>query len=101
LYLIPFVVDVVVVDSNFEGADFTNAIVDRASFKGSSLRNAIFKNTVLTGTNFDGADLEGADFTEAALGSFDLKSLCKNPTLKGENPVTGADTRLSVGCGGS
>ncbi|KAG7355994.1 pentapeptide repeat protein [Nitzschia inconspicua] len=88
-------------DSNFEGADFTNAIVDRATFKGSSLRNAIFKNTVLTGTNFDGADLEGADFTEAALGSFDLKSLCKNPTLKGENPVTGADTRFSVGCGGS
>ncbi len=88
-------------DSNFEGADFTNAIVDRASFKGSSLRNAIFKNTVLTGTNFDNADVEGADFTEAALGSFDLKSLCKNPTLKGENPTTGADTRFSVGCGGS
>lgn len=89
------------IDSNFEGADFTNAIVDRATFKGSSLRNAIFKNTVLTGTNFDDADLEGADFTEAALGSFDLKSLCKNPTLKGVNPVTGADTRFSVGCGGS
>jgi len=88
-------------DSNFEGADFSNAIVDRASFKGSSLRGAIFKNTVLTGTSFDGADVENADFTESALGNFDLKNLCKNPSLKGENPVTGEDTRLSVGCGPS
>ncbi|KAL3940310.1 MAG: hypothetical protein SGBAC_005137 [Bacillariaceae sp.] len=85
-------------ESNFEGADFTNAIVDRATFKGSSLRGTIFTNAVLTGTSFDGADLEGADFTEAAIGSFDLKKLCKNPTLKGENPTTGADTQLSAGC---
>lgn len=87
--------------SKFDGADFTNAIVDRASFKGSSLRGTIFKNAVLTGTTFDGADLEGADFTEAALGSFDIRNICRNPTLKGENPVTGVDTRLSVGCGPS
>jgi len=86
-------------DSNFDGADFSNAIVDRASFRGSSLKGTLFKNTVLTGTSFVGADVEGADFTEAALGNFDLKNLCKNPTLKGENPVTGEDTRLSVGCG--
>lgn len=88
-------------DSNFEQTDFSNAIVDRASFAGSSLRGAIFQNTVLTGTSFIGADVENADFTEAAIGSFDLKNLCKNPTLKGENPITGADTRLSVGCGPS
>jgi len=85
-------------DSNFDGADFSNAIVDRASFTGSSLRGTVFKNTVLTGTSFVGADLENADFTEAALGNFDLKNLCKNPTLKGENPKTGEDTRFSVGC---
>lgn len=86
-------------DSNFNGADFSNAIIDRASFTGSSLKGAIFKNTVLTGTSFVDADVENADFTEAALGNFDLKNLCKNPTLKGENPVTGNDTRFSVGCG--
>ena len=51
--------------------------------------------------SFTDADVENADFTEAALGNFDLKNLCKNPTLKGENPVTGADTRFSVGCGPS
>jgi uncharacterized protein YjbI with pentapeptide repeats len=86
-------------DSKFDGTDFSNAIVDRATFTGSSLKGAIFNNAVLTGTNFEGADVEGADFTEAALGSFDTRTLCKNPTLKGENAKTGADTRLSVGCG--
>jgi uncharacterized protein YjbI with pentapeptide repeats len=84
--------------SNFDGADFSNAIVDRANFQGSSLRGTIFNNAVLTGTSFDDADLENADFTEAAIGTFGVRNLCKNPTLKGENPVTGADTRLSVGC---
>uniref|UniRef100_A0A7S1H1V0 Pentapeptide repeat-containing protein n=1 Tax=Thalassionema nitzschioides TaxID=33649 RepID=A0A7S1H1V0_9STRA len=86
------------VDSNFDGADFTNAIVDRASFQGSSLRGAIFANAVLTGTSFKDADVENADFTEAYIGDFDIRNLCKNPTLKGENSVTGADTRLSAGC---
>ena len=85
-------------DSNLEGADFSNAIVDRANFQGSSLKGALFKNTVLTGTSFEGADVEGVDFSEAALGSFDVRSLCKNPTLKGVNPQTGEDTRLSAGC---
>lgn len=85
-------------DSNFDGADFTNAIVDRANFQGSSLKNAIFTNAVLTATSFENANVEGADFTEAYLGDFDIRSLCKNPTLTGENPTTGADTRMSVGC---
>lgn len=87
--------------SKFDGADFTNAIVDRASFRGSSLKGAIFTNAVLSGTTFDGADLEGADFSEAYFGGFDLRNICKNPTLKGQNPVTGVDTRESVGCGPS
>mmetsp|Transcript_28370 Transcript_28370/g.60091 ORF Transcript_28370/g.60091 Transcript_28370/m.60091 type:complete len:241 (+) Transcript_28370:82-804(+) len=85
-------------NSNFDGADFTNAIVDRASFKGSSLKGTIFQNAVLTATSFEGADVENADFTDAYIGDFDIRNLCKNPTLKGENPTTGADTRLSAQC---
>jgi hypothetical protein len=30
-------------NSKFDGADFTNAVVDRVSFDGSSMRGAIFK----------------------------------------------------------
>ena len=67
----------------------------------SSLRGAIFQNAVLTGTSLVGADVENADFTDSYIGDFDLRNLCKNPTLKGENPVTGADTKLSAGCGGA
>ncbi|CAM9478267.1 unnamed protein product, partial [Chrysoparadoxa australica] len=85
-------------NSKFDGADFTNAIVDRVSFNGSSMKGAIFKNAVLTSTSFEGADLTDADFTEAAMGKFDSKNLCKNPTLQGTNPVTKADTRESADC---
>ena len=88
----------IIVESKFDGADFTNAIVDRATFKGSSLKNASFKNAVLTGATFEEADVTGADFSEAALGSFDLKSLCKNPTVTGTNEITGQDTKFSLGC---
>lgn len=85
-------------DSNFDGADFTNGIIDRANFAGSSLKGAIFQNAVLTGTSFIGSDVENADFTDSYIGDFDLRNLCKNPTLKGENPTTGAETRISAGC---
>mmetsp|Transcript_13196 Transcript_13196/g.19248 ORF Transcript_13196/g.19248 Transcript_13196/m.19248 type:complete len:246 (-) Transcript_13196:176-913(-) len=84
--------------SNFDGADFTDGIIDRASFGGSSLKGAIFKNAVLTGTSFEDTDVTDADFSDAYIGSFDLRNLCKNPTLKGENPVTGNDTKISAGC---
>lgn len=85
-------------NSNFDGADFTNGIIDRASFGGSSLKGAIFRNAVLTGTSFEDTDVTDADFSDAYIGSFDLKNLCKNPTLTGENPVTGNDTKISAGC---
>lgn len=37
-------------------------------------------------------------YSDAYIGQFDIRNLCKNPTLKGENPTTGADTRLSANC---
>merc|ERR1711908_35458 len=85
-------------DANFDGADFTNGVVDRAYFNGASFRGAMFNNAVLSGTTFDEADLENSDFSEAYIGMFDQRKLCKNPTLKGENPVTGNPTRESAGC---
>jgi len=42
--------------------------------------------------------LEGADFSEAFIGDFELRNICKNPTLSGENAKTGAPTRASAGC---
>ena len=85
-------------NSQFQGADFTNGVVDRVTFDGSDLKGAIFKNAVLSGTTFTEANLEDTDFTDAYLGPFDLKNICANPTLKGTNPTTKADTRFSTGC---
>ena len=63
--------------------DFTNGVIDRAYFKGA--RGVLFNNAVLSSSSFDEADLTDADFTEAYLGQFDQKRLCKNPKLTGEN----------------
>ena len=85
-------------DSDFTRADFTNAVVDRASFTGSDLTQASFNNAVLTGTGFVDANVEGADFSDSYIGDFDIKNLCKNPTLKGINEKSGVETRVSAGC---
>ena len=86
--------------AKFDGADFTNGVIDRAFFKGASFKGTIFYNAVLSGSIFEDADLEDSDFTDAYLGDFDQRKICKNKSLKGENPVTGAPTRASAGCGG-
>jgi len=89
---------VIAENATFDGANFRNAVVDRAIFEKSSFKGAIFKNTVLTGTSFSSSNLENADFTDAYIESFGIKPLCRNPTMKGTNPVTGADTYESAGC---
>mmetsp|Transcript_90313 Transcript_90313/g.250968 ORF Transcript_90313/g.250968 Transcript_90313/m.250968 type:complete len:263 (-) Transcript_90313:78-866(-) len=85
-------------NATFDGANFRNAVVDRTDFSGSSMKGVIFKNTVLTGSTFTEADLSDADFTDSYIEMFGIKPLCRNPTLKGTNPVTGADTYESAGC---
>ncbi|CAJ1398491.1 unnamed protein product [Effrenium voratum] len=89
---------VVAEDANFEGASFKNAVADRVEFKGANFKNAIFRNCLLTSSDFTDVNIENADFTDAFLDIQSVKILCNNPTMKGTNPVTGADTFLSAGC---
>lgn len=84
--------------ANLEGANFRNAVADRVSFAGSNLRNANFNNAVLTGAKFADADIEGADFSDSYIDQYGVRPLCQNPTMKGTNPKTGADTYESAGC---
>ncbi|KAJ1444523.1 hypothetical protein M885DRAFT_552706 [Pelagophyceae sp. CCMP2097] len=84
--------------SKFRGADFTNAVVDRVTFENADLTGAIFQNAVLTGASFDNANIEDVDFTDAFISDYELRKICRNPTLKGENPTTKAPTRESAGC---
>merc|ERR1719201_551737 len=85
-------------EAKFDGADFTNGVIDRGFYKGASFRGTIFNNAVLSSSSFEDADLTDADFTDAYIGQFDQKRLCKNTKLTGENPKTGAPTRESAGC---
>ncbi|CAK0901783.1 unnamed protein product [Prorocentrum cordatum] len=84
--------------ADFSNANFRNAIADRVDFRNSNFQGASFQNAVITGSNFEGADLTNADFTDAYIAMYDVKPLCKNPTMKGTNPKTGADTYESAGC---
>jgi len=56
--------------SNFEGADFTNAFLERVDFSEANLRNANLTNAILISavmymTDLRGANLTGADFEHA------------------------------------
>ena len=64
------------VRSTFEGADMTNAVVDRVDFSGANMRGVKFVNAVITGAVFEGTDLAGADFEDALIGNEDVKRLC-------------------------
>lgn len=49
-------------------------------------------------SDLHGADVTNADFSDALLDKLQQQDLCK--TASGRNPVTGVDTRKSLGCGG-
>lgn len=85
-------------NAKFRDVDFTNAVIDRVTFDNADLTNAIFSNAVLSDSTFDNAVLENVDFTDVYVGDFAQRSMCRNPTTKGTNPITGAPTRESLGC---
>ncbi|KAF6004440.1 hypothetical protein F1559_002303 [Cyanidiococcus yangmingshanensis] len=79
--------------------DFEDAVVDRVNFEDADLTGSVFKNAVLSDSVFnEGTVVRDVDFTDVYVGEYGLKRLCKNPHLDGENPITGAPTRASLGC---
>ena len=58
--------------TNFEGADFTGARLNRAEFQGVKLRKAIFNDADLTEAYFDCADLTDAEFRNTNISGADL-----------------------------
>jgi uncharacterized protein YjbI with pentapeptide repeats len=83
-------------NANFQGANFSNGIAYITDMRGANLTNAILESAMMLKTNFKDATVTGADFTFATIDRSQILLLCE--TASGTNPVTGVDTRESLGC---
>jgi uncharacterized protein YjbI with pentapeptide repeats len=71
-------------------------LLDRTDMSHTNLRNALLVGVIAAGATFNGADVTGADFSDALIDRADQRQLCAKAS--GTNPLTGADTRASLGC---
>jgi len=83
-------------NANLHNVDFSDGIAYITDFGNADLTNAILNSAMLLKSSFKGAIVTGADFSDAAIDRAQVLELCK--TASGTNPVTGMDTRESLGC---
>ncbi|MFM7313176.1 MAG: pentapeptide repeat-containing protein [Cyanobium sp.] len=84
-------------DADFTGADLSDVLMDKVDFSGADFSGAVLQGVIASGSSFRGATVTDADFSDALLDREDIRSLCREAS--GTNPVTGVETRLSLGCG--
>lgn len=84
--------------ANWHGVNFSNGITYLTSLNDADLSDGIFESALMLKTTFQGANVTGADFSDAVLDRIQVVHLCQSAT--GTNPVTGIETRISLGCSG-
>jgi uncharacterized protein YjbI with pentapeptide repeats len=86
----------VLTNANLHGADLSDGIAYLSDLSGVDLSDGILTSAMLLRSKFQGANVTGADFSFAVLDREQVLHLCKS--ANGVNPVTGVDTRESLGC---
>jgi hypothetical protein len=84
-------------EADFSAADLSDVLMDKVDFHGADFRGALLRGVIASGSSFQGARVTDADFSDALLDREDVRALCREAS--GRHPVTGVDTRTSLGCG--
>ncbi|MFZ9739245.1 MAG: pentapeptide repeat-containing protein [Prochlorotrichaceae cyanobacterium] len=82
--------------ANLHAINFENGMAYHTVLRNADLSDAILVNTFLLQSQFDGANVTNADFKDSVLDLQEQIKLCKTAT--GKNPITGRDTRKTLGC---
>lgn len=83
-------------DANLTDTNLRDATLDSAVLDGTNLTNAVLEDAFAFNTRFSNVIITGADFTNVPFRGDALKTLCA--AAEGTNPVTGRDTRDTLGC---
>ena len=83
-------------DANLSRSNLRDATLDSAVLNGTDLTDAVLEDAFAFNTRFIDVTISGADFTNVPLRGDVLKTLCA--AAEGTNPVTGRDTRDTLGC---
>ena len=83
-------------EADFSGADLSGVLMDKVDFSGADFTGANLSGAIASGSSFAGATVTNADFSDALIDRNDQRALCRD--AEGTHPITGVDTRLSLGC---